>query len=193
MPMRTRLIPVVILFGLLIGCAGQPSIKPVESLDERTGVTVTSLKKSIELLPSAQFSALAPHNRTSFAYMGPVEWNRSGEFSYGLWVHIAPGNGAQFGDIHAADALTLTLDDGPVALTLLQPAKLGREPYPAAVSWGQTAYFNLTIETLRRMAASRKLELDIRAADGAVIAFSALVDMRAALAQYVQSRGLTGD
>jgi hypothetical protein len=193
MPMRTRLIPVVILFGLLIGCAGQPSIKPVESLDERTGVTVTSLEKSIELLPSAQFSALAPHNGTSFAYMGPVEWNRSGEFSYGLWVHIAPGNGAQFGDIHAPDALTLTLDDGPVALTLLQAAKLGREPYPTVVSWGQTAYFNLTIETLRRMAASRKLELDVRAADGAVIAFSALVDMRAALAEYVQSRGLTGD
>ena len=193
MPMRTRLIPVVMLFGLLLGCAGQPSTKPVESLDERTGVTVTSLKKSIELLPSAQFSALAPHNGTSFAYMGPVEWNRSGEFSYGLWVHIAPGNGAQFGDIHAPDALTLTLDDGPVPLTVLQAAKLGSEPYPQAVSWGQTAYFALTIETLRRMAASRKLELDVHATDGTVIAFSALVDMRATLAEYVQSRGLTGD
>jgi hypothetical protein len=193
MHMHSRLIHVIFLFGLLIGCAGQPSIKPVESLDERTGETVTSLKKSIELLPSAQFSALAPHNGTSFAYMGPVEWNRSGEFSYGLWVHIAPGNGAQFGDIHAADALTLTLDDGPVALTLLETAKLGSEPYPQVVSWGQTAYFTLTIETLRRMAASRKLELDVRATDGAVIAFSALLDMRAALAEYVQSRGLTGD
>jgi hypothetical protein len=193
MRMHIRMIPAVLLLGLLIDCAGQPSIKPVESLDERTGVTVTSLKKSIEMLPSAQFSALAPHNGTSFAYMGPVEWNRSGEFSYGLWVHIAPGNGAQFGDIHAADALTLTLDDGAVPLTLLQTAKLGSEPYPQAVSWGQTAYFALTIETLRRMAASRKLELDVRASDGTVIAFSALVDMRAALAEYVQSRGLTGD
>jgi hypothetical protein len=193
MPMRTRPIPVVILFGLLIGCAGQASIKPVESLDERTGVTVAALEKPIELLPNAQFSALAPQNGTSFAYMGPVEWDRSGEFSYGLWVHIAPGNGAQFGDIHAPDALTLTLDDGPVALTLLQAAQLGREPYPAVVSWGQTAYFNLTVETLRRMAASRKLQLDVRAGDDAVIAFSCLVDMRAALAEYVQSRGLTGD
>ena len=190
MHMHTRLIAVIFLFGLLTGCAGQPSIKPVESLDERTGVTVTSLKKSIELLPSAQFSALAPHNGTSFAYMGPVEWNRSGEFSYGLWVHIAPGNGARFGDIHTADALTLILDDGPVALTLLQTAKLGSEPYPQVVSWGQTAYFTLRIETLRRMAASRKLELDVRATDGAVIGFSALVDMRAALAEYVH---LTGD
>ena len=190
--MRIRQIRVVLLCGLLAGCA-HSSVKPVESLDERTGITVTSLKKSIELLPSAQFAALASHIGTSFAYMGPVEWNRSGEFSYGLWVHIAPGNGAQFGDIHAADALTLTLDDGPVALTLLETAKLGREPYPQAVSWGQTAYFTLKFETLRRMAASRKLELDVRAADGSVIGFSATVDMRAALTEYVQSRGLTGD
>jgi hypothetical protein len=92
-----------------------------------------------------------------------------------------------------ADALTLTLDDGAVPLTLLQTAKLGSEPYPQAVSWGQTGYFTLTIETLRRMAASRKLELDVRATDGTVIAFSALVDQRATLAEYVQSRGLTGD
>lgn len=188
--MHTRLIPLVFLFALLPGCAERPSIKPVESLDERTGVTVTSLKKSIELLPSAQFSALAPHNDTSFAYMGPVEWNRSGEFSYGLWVHIAPGNGAQFGDIHAAGAVTLILDDGPVVLTLMNTAKLGREPYPQVVSWGQTAYFSLTIETLRRMAASRKLELDIRALAGSVTGFTALLDMRAALAEYVH---LTGD
>jgi hypothetical protein len=191
--MRLRHIRVFLLFGLLAACAGRPSVKPVESLDERTGITVTSLKEPIELLPSTQFAALAENKRTSFAYMGPAEWNRSGEFSYGLWVHIAPGNGAQVGDIHAADALTLVLDDGPVALTLMETAKLGREPYKRIASWGQTASFNLTVDTLRRMAASRKLELDVRAADGSVIAFAATVDMRAALTEYVQSRGLTGD
>ncbi|MEP6546796.1 MAG: hypothetical protein ABJD53_04970 [Gammaproteobacteria bacterium] len=184
---------IVLLFGLLAACAGRPSVKPVESLDERTGITVTTLKESIELLPGAQFAALAEDKRTSFAYMGPVEWNRSGEFNYGLWVHIAPGSGAQIGDIHAAGALTLNLDDGAVALTPIEAPKLGRDPYRQVASWGQTAYFNLTIETLRRMAASRKLELDVRAADGSVIAFAPTVDVRAALNEYVQSRGLTGD
>ncbi len=191
--MRLRHLRVVLTFGLLAACAGRPTVKPVESLDERTGITVTALNQSIELLPSTQFAALAENKRTTFTYMGPVEWNRSGDFSYGLWVHIAPGNGAQIGDIHAADALTLQLDDGPVALTLIETPKLGREPYKRVASWGQTAYFNLTVATLRRMAASRKLELDVHAADGSVIAFAPTADTRAALNEYVQSRGLTGD
>jgi hypothetical protein len=181
---------VVLLFGLLSGCAGRPS-QPVESLDERTGITVTALKESIELLPSAQF--VAAHKGATFGYMGPVEWNRSGEFSYALWVHIAPGNGAQPGDIHAPQALTLTLDDGPIPLSLMETPKPGREPYRQVASWGQTAYFNLTVETLRRMAASRKLELDIPAAEGSSIALTAAADMRAALTEYVRSRGLSGD
>ncbi len=184
---------VVLLSGLLAACAGPRSVRPVESLDERTGITVTSLKEPIELLPSAQFAALADNKRTSFAYLGPAEWNRSGEFSYGLWVHIAPGGGAQIGDIHAADALTLNLDDGAVALTLIDTPKLGRDAYKRVASWGQTAYFNLTIETLRRMAASRKLELVVRATDGSIITFAPTVDTRATLSEYVQSRGLTGD
>ncbi len=191
--MRLRPIPAVLLAGLLSGCAAQPSIKPVESLDERTGMTVTSLEDSIELLPSAQFVALAGGKGTTFAYMGPVEWNRSGEFSYGLWVHIAPGSGVQPGDIHAAEALTLILDDGPLTLSLIETPILGRDPYKQVASWGQTAYFDLTVATLRRMAASRKLELDVRAADRSIIAFTAATDMRAALSEYVQSRGLTGD
>ena len=189
--MRNRRIRVVLLFGLLTGCAGQPAVKPVESLDERTGITVTALKEAIELLPSAQFVAV--HKGATFGYMGPVEWNRSGEFSYGLWVHIASGNGAQAADIHAPQALTLMLDDGPVALSVIEASKLGREPYQQVASWGQTAYFDLTVETLRRMAASRKLELDIPAADGSSIALTAAVDMRAALTEYVRSRSLTGD
>ena len=189
--MRIRHFRVVLLFGLLSGCAGQPSVMPVESLDERTGITVTALKEPIELLPSAQF--VASHKGTTFVFMGPVEWNRSGEFSYGLWVHIAPGNGAQPGDIHETQALTLTLDDGALVLSLIEPSKLGREPYKQVASWGQTAYFSLTVETLRRMAASRKLELDARAPDGSIIAFTAVADMRAALTEYVRSRGLTGD
>ncbi|MEP6883425.1 MAG: hypothetical protein ABJC66_01620 [Gammaproteobacteria bacterium] len=180
------------LFGLLAGCA-QSSVKPVESLDERTGVTVTSLKEPIVLVPGAKLAAQAEGKHISFAYMGPVEWNRSGEFSYGWWVHIAPGSGAQPGDIHAADALTVILDDGAIALTAIGSVKLGREPYQPVASWGQTAYFNLTIDTLRRMATSRTLKLDVRAADGSVIGFSAVADMRAVLTEYVQSRGLTGD
>jgi hypothetical protein len=186
-------IPIILLAGLLAGCASRSSTKPVEVLDERTAVTFGALKQPIELLPSAQDAVLILRKRATFAYLGPVEWNRSGVLSYGLWIHIAPGNDRQPGDIHASAAAALILDDGPLDLSVMEAPKLGREPYRAVASWGQTAYFGLDVGTLRRMAASSKLELDVRAADGSTLSFNPTVDTRAVLKRYMQDRGITGD
>jgi hypothetical protein len=193
--MHVPRIPLILLVGLMAGCASQSSTKPVEVLDERTAVTFGALKQPIELLPSAaQDALLILRKRATFAYLGPVEWNRSGAVSYGLWIHIAPGNDRQPpGDIHASAAAALILDDGPLSLSLMEAPKLGREPYRPVASWGQTAYFGLDVGALRRMAASSKLELDVRAADGSTLSFSPTVDTRAVLKQYMQDRGITGD
>jgi hypothetical protein len=193
--MHVPRIPLILLVGLMAGCASQSSTKPVEVLDERTAVTFGALKQPIELLPSAaQDALLILRKRATFAYLGPVEWNRSGAVSYGLWIHIAPGNDRQPpGDIHASAAAALILDDGPLSLSLMEAPKLGREPYRPVASWGQTAYFGLDVGALRRMAASSKLELDVRAADGSTLSFTPTVDTRAVLKQYMQDRGITGD
>ena len=187
-------IPLILLVGLMAGCASRSPIKPVEVLDERTAVTFGALKQPIELLPSAQDAVLILRKRATFAYLGPVEWNRSGELRYGLWIHIAPGNDRQPpGDIHASAAAALILDDGPLGLSVMEAPKLGREPYRPVASWGQTAYFGLDVGTLRRMAASSKLGLEVRAADGSTMSFAPTVDTRAVLTRYMKDRGITGD
>jgi hypothetical protein len=191
--MRAVLIPALLLLGLTAGCADPSTVKPVEVLDERTGMTLGALKEPIELLPSVQNATLVSHKRVTFAYLGPVEWNRSGAFSYGLWIHIAPGDDRQLGDIHASGALSLILDDGPMTLSLIEPPQLGRAPYQQVVSWGQSAYFDMSVDSLRRMAASGKLELDVRAMDGSVIGFSPTRETHTLLTQYLQARGITAD
>jgi hypothetical protein len=191
--MRVAPFPVILLLGLNLGCAGHPAVKSVEVLDARTGTTVAVLKQPIELLPSAQYAAQASRKRLSFAYLGPVEWNRSGTLSYGLWIHIAPGNDGQPGDIHAAAAVTLMLDDGPLALSRMEAPMLGRDPYQPVASWGQTAYFGLDLRLLGRLAASRRLELAVPTKDGSVMTFYPTSDTRPALTQYLQARGITGD
>ncbi len=191
--MRASLFSGVLLLGLMAGCAGQSSTKPVEMLDEHTGVTFGALKEPIELVPSTQNLALVSRQRPSFAYLGPVEWDHSGAISYGLWVLIAPGNDAKPGDIRAPAALTLILDDGPLTLSLIEAPKLGHEPYRQVVSWGQSAYFALSVEALMRMAASRRLGLDVRAADGSTMSFSPTADTGSVLTQYLHARGITGD
>ena len=191
--MRTPLIPFILLVGSLAACTGQSTVKPVEALDEQTGVTVGALKNPIELVMKAQSATLVFGKRPSFAYLGPVEWNRSGVFSYSLWIHVSPGSERQPGDIRAPDALTILLDVGPLVLSPSEAPKLARDPYTPAVSWGQTAYFGLTSDTLKRMAASQKLELDVRAVDGSILSFTPSLDAHAALTQYLQDRGITPD
>jgi hypothetical protein len=191
--MRVTLIAVVVLAGLNAGCAAPSATKPVEMLDERTGMTLAALEEPIELLPTTQTAALSFGKRTSFAYLGPVEWNRMGTIAYGLWVHIAPGSERQTGDIRLPAAVTLILDDGPLDLAVIEVPALGRAPYKQVVSWGQTAYFDLTVDSLKRMAASHKLELDVRAANDSVVSFFSSQDTHATLAAYLEGRGITGD
>jgi hypothetical protein len=46
---------------------------------------------------------------------------------------------------------------------------------------------------LKQMAASEKLELDVRATDDSIVNFTATADTRATLAAYVHARGITDD
>jgi len=198
--MRHLCIPSGLVLVLLSACVSQSSVKPVEYLDERTAMTVGTLKEPIELVPSLHQQGGGLHvlgslvgKKVSFAYLGPVEWNRSGAIAYGLWIHIAPGNDRPIADIRSPKALTLNLDGGTRVLTPIDAPQLGKGAYEAAASWGQTAYFELTVEMLRQMAASQKLELDVRAADDSTVNFVASDDARAPLTAYLHSRGITDD
>jgi hypothetical protein len=194
--MRRSWIPASLGIVLLSACASSSSIKPVEYLDDRTAMTIGSLKEPIELVPSLHQSGLhllSLGKKASFAYLGPVEWDRSGTIDYGLWVHLAPGNDRAIVDIRSSAAITLILDSGARVLTPIDAPQLGRGAYQPVASWGQTAYFELTTEMLKQMASSQKLELNVRATDDSVVNFAAGGDTRAVLTDYLHARGITGD
>lgn len=189
--MRFSIIALAAVAGLA-SCAGKP-IKPAEVLDERTGMTVGALQNPIEFVENAQYAVLAGGKRTSFAYLGPVEWDTSGELTYALWVHVAPGNDTPVGDIHAHGAVAVALDDGVIPLLVSDVPTEGVGPYRPIASWGQTAYFNIDIRVLKRMAASRKLTLQFQAVDQSMIEFTPSLDPRVTLTQFLQARGVTLD
>jgi hypothetical protein len=196
--MRLQRVPVFLLLAILVGCATGSATKPVEYLDDRTAMTVGSLKEPIELVPSLHQEGAARLigglvKRLSFAYLGPVEWDRSGTLVYGLWIHIAPGNDHPIGDIHAPAALTLNLDDGPLTLSPIDAPQLGKSAYEPVASWGQTAYFDLNVDMLKHMAESQKFELSALGTNGVPVVFVASGDVRATLGAFIRARGITGD
>src|ERR1700760_2823789 len=100
--MRNFIVPVFAVL-LLSACATETTTKPVEFLDERTAITVGALKEPIELVPNATVSAASRllGRHVSFAYLGPIEWDRAGDLEYGLWVHIAPGTAQPLANLDA--------------------------------------------------------------------------------------------
>jgi len=173
--------------ALLPGCGSEGSIKPAESLDEHTGMTVGSLEKPLELVQGGQ-SAMTPEPHVSFAYLGPVEWDNMGAITYGLWVHLVPANDWQFDDIKTPGTVVLALDGRGQPLKLEQPPAATRGPYRPVASWGQTAYFELDLDTLKRMASSRDIELVFKSA-GTPVRFAAAPDAHETLTRFLHARG----
>jgi hypothetical protein len=185
-PLPYTLVIFCLNLALLAGCASEGSIKPSESLDERTGMTIGSLEKPLELVQNGQ-SPLMPEPHVSFAYLGPVEWDNMGAITYGLWVHLVPANDWQFNDIKAPGTVSLELDGGVQPLKLAEPPARG--PYRPVASWGQSAYFELDLATLKRMAASRAIELHFTAAGGTPVRFAAAPDAGETLTRFLHARG----
>lgn len=184
------LAPVLAGVILLAGCRGASSIKPAETLDQQTGMTVGSLAKPIQLVQATEVPLSASlDRRQSFAYLGPVEWDDMGTISYALWVHVAPGGDGRFADIRSAGSVGLSLDGATTPLSVIEPPALARGPYRPVAPWGQTAYFGLDLAMLRRMASSARIELDIRSPGGSFARFSAAPDAAQALARYLHARG----
>ena len=181
------------LLGLMAGCSGHSNIKPTDVLDERTGMTVGALQSPVEFVENAQSAMLANSQRASFAYVGPVEWDRMGEITYALWVHVAPGNDRPVGDLRAPGAVTVQLDDGPMVLAANDTPADGNGPYKRVASWGQSVYFDLDPEKLKRLAASRTMKLEFRSRDDAGVDFLPTRETHDTFTEFARTRGIIGD
>jgi hypothetical protein len=188
---RLRSIQFALMVSLSAGCASQSPVKSVEMLDERTGMTMGALLQPMAFIETGIYDLLVPDKQPSIVYIGPVEWDRSGDFTYLLWVQVAPGvGGHRLDDIRARGAVNLKLDDGPVALSALELPVVASSPYRLMAPVGQTAYFSLDVALLKRMAASQRLALNLRAGDLTTVNFIPTQETRAALKQFLLDRGI---
>ena len=180
----------LLLCACLAACAGTASHEPFERQDDGTGMTVSGLGKPLEFVENGLLSV---NKHASFAYLGPVEWDRMGEITYGVWLHIAPGNDRQVADIGAPTAVSLALDDGDLVLETMTAPQLGKAAYSPLVPWGQTVFFKTTPTLLRRIAASTQLLIRCRGEDGTGVEFKPDQSTKPVLGNFLQARGITGD
>lgn len=183
-------LPIIALW--LAGCASEPPAKSVDRMDEHTGVTMGVLQEPLAFIETGLYDLLdTTPKQPTVIYLGPVEWDRSGDYTYGLWMQVAPGAGGHpLDDLSVPGAVTLRLDDGSVVLSSIDVPKNAASPYSPTVPVGQTAYFAFDVPTLKRMAASQKIILVVQAADLTKVEFVPAWDTHTELSEYMQDRGL---
>src|SRR5580658_10192019 len=129
--MHPRCLQLVMSLLLLAGSGSYADDASVEVLDQATGMTAGVLREPIPFMETGIFDLLDTESKqATVIYLGPVEWDRSGELTYMLWVQFAPGvGGHRLDDIHAPGAVTLKLDDGTVTLSAAERFSKADNPY----------------------------------------------------------------
>lgn len=172
------------LTALLAACAAGAPNAVRESLDERTGTTVTSLARPLELVAVEARGT----NADPFAFVAPFETNRAGVRAIYLWAAVPNETGAW-------QSLRLTLDDSlplPLGEPLADPKLIALDafPYASPTPWALVRAYPISEESLKLIAQARRIDLDARYAQSADARFRGEITPPELLAEFVSSLGL---
>ncbi len=161
--MNTRIFLSIALLATLLntGCVSTTTLVE-ERLDLGTGVTVTHATAPIMLYRDN--SAYAAHAR-DYVYLGPVEINRMGEYSYylwfGIWSTISDADRSYRRD--GFESITVYVDGEPLQLELvgwtLESIGVSEPVYIKPVASAADAYYRVTIDQIRLIANARDIEV----------------------------------
>ncbi len=167
--MRSRSPLAGILGFVLAACATTPQTGVREILDERTGVTVTSMQVPLEFYSPRPERGL---QAASFAYLAPLEVNRMGKRDTYLWLSVLRGDDDDSDESAPAASgppgLRITLEG-----EALEPAfvsanarelGMGLPVYERPADWVGEAYYAVTPQEIARLAAASALVLQLSAA-----------------------------
>ena len=161
MNMQAKLASLILVTQLGAGCVSTSTLVE-EKLDMGTGVTVTHATAPIVLYHDN--SSYAAHAR-DYVYLGPVEINRMGDYSYYLWLGIwsTISDAERSFQRDGFESVTVYADGEPLQLELvgwtLESIGVSEPVYVKPVASAADAYYRVTIDQIRLIADAREIEL----------------------------------
>ncbi len=151
----------------LTACAPTRSeVRLSERLEERTGITITTLDRPLEFFSPQPERGI---DAASFADLGLAEINTMGTRSYYLWTSLLWGRDDPAGtSTPKVASIAVESDKGCL---LLDAAKRIDPPghvtlYAPQANWSEQIVFSLTIDQVRAIATAQTLALTITTAPG---------------------------
>jgi hypothetical protein len=139
---------------VLAACTAGPAPPVHDTLDTKTGSTVSVMREPLELLTSGYIGTRGG----AFAFLGPFEIDQMGTRTLFLWVLLPH-------DVSSSVEPVIHCNDGvvtlPVKSTGLADLGLAQPPYELPDPWGTQWYFALDDRTLVCFAHARTIALDI--------------------------------
>ena len=187
----SHFIGVVALAILAAACSSSTSLV-TETLDPVTGVTV--LRGTAPVVLYHDNSGYAAHAR-DYVYLGPVEINRMGSYSYFLWAGIWSTmryEDRQSEQRDGFESVILFVDGEPLPLEFagwtLESIGVTEPVYVKPVASAADAYYRVTIDQIRLIAEASDIQLRAGTAKPRVYSLwesqgSAYASMRAFLEQ----------
>lgn len=158
----SHFIGVSALATLSAACSSSTSLV-TETLDPVTGVTV--LRGTAPVVLYHDNSGYAAHAR-DYVYLGPVEVNRMGSYSYYLWLGIWSTmryEGRQSEQRDGFESVILFVDGEPLPLEFagwtLDAIGVTQPVYVKPVASAADAYYRVTIDQIRLIAESSDIQL----------------------------------
>ncbi len=155
-----------LLILLSLGLASCSSTGPLvkESFDPGNGATVLRATKPLVLYrDNSAYAAFA----RDFVYLGPIEVNSMGSYDYYLWLGVWSTMRDSFRTDarDGFDTVVLLADGQPIPLEFsgwtLDTIGVTRPVYVKPVAGAADAYYKVTIDQIRLIAASRQIDLRI--------------------------------
>jgi len=157
----------LILAALLAACAGSTPVVQ-ETLDPGSGVTV--LRSTAPMIFFRDNSSYAAHAR-DYIYLGPIEVNEMGARSHYLWLGIwsTMRDDERLADDRIGfDNVILFVDGEPFPLELagwtLDSIGVTEPVYVKPVASAADAYYYVTLDQIRLLAAAQRIELRVGSA-----------------------------
>lgn len=156
-----KVLSTVVAFLLLSACSSSGSLLP-SKMDPLTAVTITTSKAPLVFYRDE--SGRAAHAR-DYVHLGPLEVNRSGTYSYYLWLGIwntmQDANADEPRD--GFDSIVVFADGEPLPLEISgwTPAAIGasEHAYMKPVASAADAYYAVSVDQLRMIAEATDLRL----------------------------------
>ncbi len=159
----TRTLFLILLSLGLTSCSSNGPLVE-ESFDPGNGATVLRATKPLVLYrDNSAYAAFA----RDFVYLGPIEVNSMGSYDYYLWLGVWSTMRDSFRTDarDGFDTVVLLADGQPIPLEFsgwtLDTIGVTRPVYVKPVAGAADAYYKVTIDQIRLIAASRQIDLRI--------------------------------